>query len=160
MSKGARFRLLLFALCMICSGGAKAACLGVMNVSATLLNFNAYNPLSGSDKDAENTINVTCNLIVGIGLLPSFTVKLGPGTSNSLPSRQLASGSNKLNYNLFKDSGHSIVWGDGNNSTSTVSYSALLGLGTIPLTVYGRIFMGQDRPPGNYSDSILVTVEF
>src|SRR5262249_35775672 len=110
--KSKRRRLALFALCLISASGAKAACLGTMNVSATLLNFNTYNPLSGIDKDAENTINVTCNLIAGIGLLPSFTVKLGPGTANSYAPRQLTASSNKLNYNLFKDSGRTIIWGD------------------------------------------------
>lgn len=136
-----------------------AACLGTMSVSASTLDFGNYNPLDPLARDATSTVTVTCNLIAGLGLLPVFSVSLSAG-SGSFTTRTLANGAPKLNYNIYTDFARSIVWGNGSSSTVTQSYGALLSLGTVNFTAYGRIFAGQDRPAGNYGDTITVQVDF
>ncbi len=69
----------------------------------------------------------------------------------------MAKGADRLNYNLYTNSSHTIVWGDGTGVTVTVSGNAA----TASHTVYGRIAGSQNAARlGAYTDSITVTVTF
>ena len=123
-------------------------------VTATALNFSDYDPLSGADKDASTTIDVTCSNGT------PFIVKLGGGTNGNITQRKLKEdgGSDELNYNLYTDASRTTVWGDGSTG-QTVN-----GTGTgsaVQETVYGRIAGGQNsKAAGVYSDTITVTVDY
>lgn len=155
MSRRAQ-RLLLAAL-LLAPGLASAACVGLMGVTATTVNFLTYDPLSGQPADGVGSVTVAC---VGLGLLPNLSVKMSAGTSGVFSARQMALGAARLRYNLYTDSNRSSIWGDGSPGTSVVAHQAILSLGAHLFTVYGRIPIGQDRPAGTYLDSITVTVEF
>lgn len=60
------------------------------------------------------------------------------------------------------DPAHTTVWGDGTGVTGVVSDNPFLVVGSdsVSYTTYGRLFAGQDRPPGAYSDTIVVTVTY
>ncbi|MET0291025.1 MAG: spore coat protein U domain-containing protein, partial [Steroidobacteraceae bacterium] len=105
---GAMAVALLFA-----APAARAACVGVLLVSATPVSFLTYDPLSATPKTAVGTITVGC---VGLGLLPNATIKLSSGTSSSFAPRTMKSGIHTLNYNLYTDTG--AVWGDGSPGTA------------------------------------------
>jgi spore coat protein U-like protein len=70
--------------------------------------------------------------------------------------------SNQLQYNLFTDALHTIIWGDGSSGTSSVSDSYILNLlsTTRNYTVYGQIPASQNVAVGAYTDSIIATVTF
>jgi spore coat protein U-like protein len=89
-----------------------AAC----NVSATTLNFGAYDPASGTALTGSSTVNVYCTA----GTPYAAALNIGSG-GGSFTTRTIASGSDTLNYNLYRDSARTQVWGDGTGSTFTVA---------------------------------------
>jgi len=85
------------------------------------------------------------------------------GGAGSFSPRQLSSGANTLDYNLYTNSARSLVWGDGNAGTSTVSdgYGFLLLLvEERSYTVFGRVPTAQLVSSGTYTDSLTVTIVF
>ena len=125
------------------------------NVSATTLNFGSYDPASGSALSGSSAVNVFCTS--GTPYTASLNVGTGGG---SFTTRTVASGGSTLNYNLYRDAAHSQVWGDGTGSTFTVSGTGSGVLTANPLTVYGEVPTGQDKPPGTYTSIITVTVTY
>lgn len=126
------------------------------DLAVTSVNFGSYDTIVSSPLNARGDINVTCDN--GI----AFIIKLNPGQNSGggfHPRRMLApGGSNTLNYNFFKDSAFTQVWGDGTGNTFVQS-----GLGTGGVqnfTVFGRIPAGQNVSVGSYSDTVTVTVEW
>jgi spore coat protein U-like protein len=136
------------------------ALLATCNVSATAINFGTYNPLSGTPDGATGTATVTCSGLVG--LLVSWTVTLSTGSSGSFSPRLLNSGGNSLSYNLYTTAAHSTVWGDGSGSTGVMNGSTTLivGSNSVNYTVYGVVPASQDRAPGTYMDTVIVTVTY
>jgi spore coat protein U-like protein len=152
--------VIAFCLCvsLLVSKGEFAGCLGIMNVSALPVNFGTYNPLSPTEKTGTGQVSVTCNLLFGLGVLPSFTVALSTGTGGSYAPRKLSNGANRLSYNLYDDAG--AVWGNGQGGTVLATFNGVLSLGTLNFAVKGRIPVSQDVAPGAYTDTITVLVEF
>jgi len=144
---------LIAALFALAAGSASAAC----NVSAGGLNFGGYDPLATSDATSSSTITVACD----DSPPPTVTIQIGPSqTGLFLPRTMLANNPKKgLNYNFFIDVGGGAVWGDGSAGTSTRSDRVFKNK-PWTVTVYGRIFAGQDPAPGIYSDRVQVTIAF
>jgi spore coat protein U-like protein len=128
-----------------------AAC----NVSATTLNFGAYNPASAAALSGTSTISVYCT--GGSPYTTALNVGSGGGT---FATRTLLSGSDTLNFNLYRDAAYSQVWGDGTVSTYTVAGTGSGLLTANTLTVYGQIPISQDKPVGTYTSTITVTVTY
>jgi spore coat protein U-like protein len=125
------------------------------SVSATTLNFGAYDPVSATALTGSSTISVYCT--GGSPYTTALNVGSGGGT---FATRTLLNGSQTLNFNLYRDSSYSQIWGDGTGSTFTVAGtgSGLLTANTI--TVYGQIPVSQDKPVGTYASTITVTVNY
>lgn len=140
---------------------APAQCWAVScNASAQAVAFGNYDPLSIVPNDSTGQVSVTCTNL--LSLFVNYTISLSTGVSGSYSSRQMASGSNRLNYNLYTDLTHLFVWGDGTSGTSQISAGflvVLLGI-TANHTVYGRIPARQNAAVGAYSDVITVTVSY
>jgi spore coat protein U-like protein len=135
------------------------ALLASCTVAATGITFPAYVSPGGGNADSTGNSAVTCT---GLGLLVSYTVTLSTG-HGTFPSRSLVfATTNILTYNMYTDTGRTIIWGDGSTGTSTVSDSYLLSLGstTRNYTVYGRVPGGQIKPAGTYTDIVTMTVTF
>lgn len=130
------------------------------SVSTSGVSFGAYDVFSPGANDAAGNISVACT-----GLTESSTaaydILLSTG-GGSYASRLMASGSNPLTYNLYTNSSRSIVWGDGSAGTAVVSDGYGLGLTTVTnhYPIYGRIPAGQNAYVGNYSDTLVVTVNY
>jgi spore coat protein U-like protein len=73
---------------------------------------------------------------------------------------KLLTGSDFLDYNLFRDNGRTSIWGDGTGGSSSQFILFLIANTPRILTVYGRIPPGQDVSVGQYSDVLTVTVTF
>ncbi len=68
------------------------------------------------------------------------------------------SGSAVVHYQLYTNSGHSTVWGDGTSGTST---SGGTGAGSNQnYTVYGLVSAQTTPAPNLYSDTVTVTVSY
>jgi spore coat protein U-like protein len=154
-------RQLVFA-CVICMlVGRTEAQLQSCNASATAVNFGIYNPLSGTPNDATGTVTTSCQVLIA-GLFVSWTVALSTGSSGTYAGRQMDFGASSLTYNLYTNAARTSVWGDGSAGTTLLSDNVFLVVGsnTVNYTVYGRLFAGQDRAAGSYSDTITVTVTY
>jgi spore coat protein U-like protein len=154
-----RFSLALL-LCIACPHPAWALLCGSfldpMIVTASDLSFGTYLP--GSSATASATVTVSCT--IPLDLLDSFHVSLSAGNAASPGARYLRHGSDRLNYNLYTDSGYTTVWGDNTGGSTDQSYNGVLSIGSLGLTAWGRLPQGQYVPAGTYSDRIIVTVTY
>ncbi|NLD00411.1 MAG: spore coat protein U domain-containing protein [Gammaproteobacteria bacterium] len=121
-------------------------------VSATDLNFGAYDP--AAVKDGTSTITVTCTAqtpyTIGLDAGQHFATTramIGDDTATTL-----------LKYELYTELGHGTIWGELLSGT-TVANSSLAG-GALDYTVYGQIPASQYVPAANYADTINVTVDY
>jgi spore coat protein U-like protein len=140
-------------LCLLCS----------CSVSSTPIAFGSYNPMSSSSRDSDGSVLFTCGGLVG-GLV-SYDVALGKGlNSTTFSPRRMASGANRLDYDLYTSSAYSSIWGDGTGGSQKVSGTVtilLVGGTTRELIVYGRIPGSQTAvKAGSYSDALLITVTY
>ena len=123
-------------------------------VSVPSVNFGAYDT-KNSDSSA-TTVTITCG---GWGSTKSVSYTLsassGPG---SYANRQMVSGSHVISYNLYTNSAHSAIWGDGTSGTATYSGTITNTNSTATVTVYGLINGGQNVVPGAYATSAPITV--
>ena len=120
--------------------------------SASTLNFGTQGMLA-ANVDQTSTIQVQCTNTT------PFTIGLnaGTGTGATVAARKLTSGGNTVNYALYSDAAHTTIWGN------TVSTDTVAGTGAGSaqnFTVYGRVPPQAAPAPGNYSDTITVTVMY
>lgn len=124
---------------------ASATC----SLSVQGVNFGSYDFLSSQNLDSVGHVTVTCDVS------SSFTISLSTG-AGTYASRTMQNGTHLLQYNLFTDAAHTVVWGDGTGGSVTVT-----GSGTsVDETVYGSVPAGQNPYVGTYSDTIVVTLTF
>jgi len=152
--------VLVFAGALVaCIVGAtsSASALGVCTVGNGALAFGVLFDLTPTTTlDGSGSFSVVC---VGTGF--AYTVALDKGTygtSISARSMQLAGGSALLSYQLYQDSAHSVIFGDGVIG-STESGSLPLG-GVQVVNVFGRIPSQSAVAVGAYTDSVTVTLTF
>lgn len=120
------------------------------DISTNPMSFSAYDPSVPYDASAVGTISIACNLP------QRLTISLI--TSDACSRRYLRFGLNLLAYNLYQDSGHSIVWGSlnpicGQVLTTTVVFRD-------QFSVYGVIPRAQNVRAGTYSDVVTIQVNF
>lgn len=151
---------------------ARALCIGCScNISvADNLNFGSYNPLTSGAVTTTGQVGFHCTIAVGVG--SSVTVQgihLDTGLYGTSFARKMAFGSNRINYNIYVDSSHTTIWGDGTNGTGVrpsppQTYNGVLFLLTNidqQYTMYGQVPGGQTTVvPGSYADTVTVTVVF
>lgn len=119
----------------------------------------AFGSLDGSPAtvvDSAGSVHINCDPQV------SYLIRMDAGRNSSgsfNPRRMLLLGrSETMEYNLYRDGSRTMIWGDGTSGSSIVTG---VGAGVSQdVTIYGRIFAGQNLMVGKYSDSITVTVEW
>lgn len=119
-------------------------------IAANPLPFPRY---SGAVDTATSTMTITCTHKT------PYNVGLSPGATSgaTVTTRQMINGTKKIKYGLFRDSGHSLNWGQ------TVGSDTVAGTGTgaaQTLTVYGLIPASQFVAPATYTDTIVATVTY
>ena len=121
-------------------------------VSTFALAFGNYDPLSGTDLDAQTTVNVYCTKGA------TGTVSLDLGVNASGATRRMTDGTNFMNYEVYKNAGRTVIWNAANtNSAVSTSKSTALSGG---FTAYGRVPAGQDLPLATFYDTLQATVNF
>jgi spore coat protein U-like protein len=140
----------------IAAGAAAAADTANLSVTAQVeascdvfagsLNFGTYTATAA--KQANGSFSYECTSGT------SITLSLGQGNNPEGGSRAMAAGQNRLRYQLYRDSNRQQVWGmDEDGLALQVPSSSQQSV-----TVYGLIPAGQDAPPGNYSDTVQITL--
>lgn len=123
-------------------------------VSGTTVAFGVFNPF-GSTLTSTGTITVACH---GGPPPATYTIALSTGNSGSFSSRNLSSGTDALNYNMYTSSSYTSIWGDGTGGSVTVTGSDESKTKTY--TVYAQLPAPQGVTPAAYSDTITVTVTY
>ncbi len=133
-----------------------ATVVGQCTVTApTTLAFGNYDPVTANastDLDAQTNISVACTKGT-----PSVWIGLNTGANAASGVRRMASGTERLTYEIYSDAPRSTVWG--NTLATGVSYTAA-SKAAANLTVYGRVAPGQDVAVGSYTDTVVATVNF
>jgi spore coat protein U-like protein len=154
--------LLLVILAVAPLGAYAASTCRIAN--AGNLAFGSYEYFSRLPNDSLANMTITCNRQGGPQHLP-IMVRLNEGMNGTSVTRKLLHTGGRgdtLNYNLYRDPGHSSVWGssDGVNTVSAELSIPNNGSASATLTIYGRIPIQQDVSPGMYGDSVQVTIEY
>jgi spore coat protein U-like protein len=119
----------------------------------------AFGQFSGSRLTSTGAIVVNC---IGNGRA-DYELELSTGESGTYEPRQMKRGLNTLSYNLYTDSAHSQIWGDGRHGTEVVSGRLDIdrqGFLTFSIPVYGQVPKQPPPAPGNYSDAIVATLDY
>ncbi len=125
-------------------------------ITAPNVNFGSA-PLAGSFSAIQQTISVVCSKG------SAYSVGLSNGSNYSGTTRQMASGTNRLAYDIYKGTTLSARWGPAGSDRWSSSASSSIAADTVTRNfIYtARIVPTQATPPaGNYSDNVVVDVAF
>ncbi len=114
-------------------------------------------PLVGSFSTVQQTINVVCSKG------STYTVGLSNGSNYSGTTRQMASGTNRLAYDIYKGTTTTSRWGPSGTDRWSSSTSTSINADTVTrnFTYTARILTTQNTPAaGNYTDNVVVDVAF
>ena len=113
------------------------------------LSFGQYVSGQGQNLDATGQVNyANCN--------GNLTFELDGGSAGDVNNRAMSSGSDKLKYQLYKNSSRTALWGTGTDAFALQLLSTLTG----NVNVYGRIPSGQTVPAGTYNDVVNIRLTF
>jgi spore coat protein U-like protein len=125
-------------------------------ISTAAVSFGAYDPVAANAAtplDAIGKVTITCTKGA------AAKVGLGPGSNAQGSTRRMLGGTAVyLTYELYRDSTHSTVWG--NTTDTALDIPAAPNRNPRDFTVYGRIAAAQDATVGNYTDTVVATVNF
>lgn len=129
-------------------------------ISTTGVNFGAYNPQNGVPLNGVGTIDFRCSDDTEDGGPGGGNKKIAisAGNAGSFTAREMRSGADKLDYNLYTDASRTSVWGDGQGGSDSVKVHPQAE--SVSVTVYGRIPAGQNVRAGTYTDTLIVSIEF
>ena len=120
-------------------------------IEATALDFGTYNPLSAAPRTAESTVTVRCTRGTAVSLALNEGIHELAGVRNML----LTTGTDRLPYGLYLDSGYLTEWNSANVDEFTTTSNS-----DHDRTVYGRLPAGADVTEGSYTDTVTATLNF
>jgi spore coat protein U-like protein len=147
----ARVAAMAFAIALLSSGTARAAC----SLTVGGIAFGVYDVYQVAPTDSTGTITYRCG-----NTDKDIRISISRGSSPTFAPRELRSGSEMLAYNLFLDAAFTQIWGDGTGGTGTYFIHNPRNNVDIDLTVFSRLPPGQDVAPGGYSDTVVVTLDY
>jgi spore coat protein U-like protein len=128
-------------------------------LSSTGVAFGVYDVFEAAPLTATGSVTYFCG--------PpdrTVTIALDAGLSGAYRPRRMASGAERLAYDLYLDPAGVRIWGDGTAGTDLFTGSTgppgAPGERTFTVPVYGRVPPGQDVGFGVYADTVTVTIIF
>ncbi len=120
------------------------------------LSFGAYD-VFGPNVDSASTISFLCTAVMpGDMVIIDITI----GSAPSYTPRQMVSGADRLNYNIYLDAARTSIWGDGTGGSARFGPVIPPDGSTVNIPVFGRIPSGQDAHVGSYTDNVVVTMNY
>jgi len=129
------------------------------NVSTTPVSFGAYDVFSTVPLASTGSVTYRCWNPQNNDKTMTIWLDDGINAPSNNP-RQLSNGTSRLDYNLYLDAAHALIWGDPNPNHYHGIVPAWAWWTTATVTVYGLIPAGQDVPAGTYTDTVVVTFQF
>jgi len=165
-----RFHRFIVIVLVVCSASAFAGQVtGTLSVSATVVNtcavlpgggalaFAAYDPVNANATaplTQVGSFQMQCTNGTSASIRLSQGLNPGGGSTDAAPIRNMANGSNRLQYQLYTTSAYTTVW----DNISGVAQNANGGVQRI--AVYGAIPPGQMVLAGSYSDLVVITISY
>lgn len=140
---------------------ALASSVGV-SCNATFPNaaFGNYTLTNTSPVTLALNVAVTCTATTANSQV-SYAGTLSAGNAgSSASSRAMYKGTNALQYNFYFDSGYQYVVSNSTPYTNSYTISSAGGSHVDNYVIYAMIPAGQNVPIGNYSDSLIVTLNY
>lgn len=134
------------------------------NITAVGPAFGLYDPSSATPATTNGSVTATCTWTGGGATTVNLVASYSAGNSGAFPNRFMLSGTERLNYNIYFDSTYTTIRGNGTAGTQTGQASVTVNPGnrirTATGTLFGRIPAGQNVVPGNYNDTIIITLTY
>ena len=144
------------ALALWLARGAAIAAPSCTINNLTSVSFGRYDSLAAAPLDSLGTIVVHCT-----GASASVTYSLTAGSSGAFIPRTLTGpATHKLDFNLYLDSAHTVVWGDGTSGTSLYGPISVAQDTDNTAFIYGRMPPGQAVPAGVYVETLTLLITF
>jgi spore coat protein U-like protein len=126
------------------------------------MSFGTYDPLAGSALNALGQVIYVCGNLDDRGNdNKAIRIEMETGYSNQYITRVMTAGNNNyLEYNIYLDSTHTTIWGNGTNNTDVYVDTKPPNKTPVTVPAFGRIRALQDVPVGQYVDSLIVRVVF
>src|SRR2546423_14208038 len=108
-----------------------------------------YGPVGANgtqELDATATGSLTCTR----DSVATIAIDRGLNPTGGNLTRRLASGDQRLDYEIYRDAARTEMWSAGTNALRYVSAAGISSINA--LMVYGRIPSGQDVASGHYND--------
>lgn len=161
MSRSRRLALLALGVGVLFSMVAEARTCFISQIRGVA--FGTYLPIQASPLDVRGRIRVRCEGRATPGQIDAYTVRISGVINAGLYGRQMRSGTQLLDYNLFKDAARTDIWGDGSFGMTPLvriirNSNGRVIVGNHP--IYGRIPPYQNPGPGAYLDVVDVIIEF
>jgi len=129
--------------------------------AATGLNFGVIGASPPPQADTTGSINVTCSGTAGTTIRVCLSIGAGSATGSTVAQRrmQLGATTTTLNFNLYKDSARTLIWGQRQTVPTYTPFQLDIpipagGSASASATIYGRIASGQGaKTAGSYSAS-------
>ena len=121
------------------------------SITAAPLPFGNVVGLTGHD--------AATNLAVQCTLNGAYSIALNGGSVTGLVAdrrMKLGTGAETVSYQLYRDSGRTLVWGE--TAGTTVTGTGNGSVQSVP--VYGRVPVQAAKPSGTYKDTVTATVTF
>ena len=136
--------------------GVTATVTNNCTISTVALAFGSYDPVVAN---ASTNLDGTGTVVVACTKGATATIGLGLGSNASGGTRRMGDGAtNFLTYELYNEPTRTTVWS--NAGGGLLSTGAAPSKAARNFTVYGRVTSNQDVPAGNYSDTVVATVNF
>ena len=125
------------------------------SLSGVAIAFGTYDPITVIALDTAGSVVYRCgqrdhNIMI--------TLSQGGGTSYA--TRRMVNGIDQLFYNLYRDAGRTVIWGNGGAGTQAYIVQNPPNNQDINVPIFGRIPALQNAREGVYSDTITVTMTF
>lgn len=137
---------------LLAPDSARASC----SLGGVAVAFGAYDSLTLQSVDTIGSLVFQCNQKAH-----NVMITLSPGSAASYAARRMLNGSQPLFYNLYRDVGRTIIWGDGSGGTQAYFIkNPQPNNQDITVPIFGRIPASQNVGVGSYSDTITVTLNY
>ena len=137
------------------AGAPKDAPIPICAIETRPLSFGNYDPEANADLDALAQVIYTCN-----NHASKIRIEMTTGASNQFDRYMSSGATDRLFYNIYLDSTHQTIWGQGLYGTDVYFESNPPNGTPVVVPAFGRVRRGQNVEPGEYLDALTVRILF
>jgi spore coat protein U-like protein len=133
-----------------------SAAINSCTIQSSGIVFSSYNTQTRAAVEGTGTITVTCS---GDGSNNSLSLNIAGGNSGTCSPRQMRSGANALNYDIFQNAGRTTLFCEGGTRLDINIDFSTGSSQTRTYTMFGRVSAGQNPAFSSFSDSVTITLK-